>query len=104
MNRLQVRAGHCENVRRAVDQVCRERLAAQVADVYPFVFADLDGVKTGRLPANGMHPCRSDFNVFAIPNQPAKKSFRDRTTANIACANKENAFHGRVALANAQTR
>jgi hypothetical protein len=32
------------------------------------VFADLDGVKTGRLPADGVHPCRIDFNVFTIPD------------------------------------
>jgi len=40
-----------------------------------------------------MHTGRKNFDVFTVPEQTAKKPFRNRTAANIACANKEDAFH-----------
>jgi hypothetical protein len=89
-----MRTGHRENMRRAIDQVVRERLTAQVANIDAFNFANLDRVKTRRLPTNGVHTGGGDFDVFAIPNQPAKQTLRDWAATNISGANKENAFHG----------
>jgi hypothetical protein len=65
-----------------------------MADVHAFGFANLDSVKAWRLSAHRVHTRRRDLNVFAIADQPAKKSFRDGTATNIASANKEDAFHG----------
>ena len=93
VNRFEMRAGHGENVRRAVYQIGAERLAAQMADVYAVRFANLDCVETGRLSAHGVHSGRSHFDVFAIADQPAKQSFGNRTAADIARANKKDAFH-----------
>jgi hypothetical protein len=36
---------------------------------------------------------RCNLDVLAVADQPAKQSFRDRTTADIARANKKDAFH-----------
>ena len=102
VDRFQMRAGHGENVRRLFYQIRGERLAALIADIDAVGFANLDGVKTGGLPANGVHPGRSHFDI-AIADQPPEKSFRDRAAADIAGANKEDAFHGKAtALAAAE--
>ncbi len=37
---------------------------------------------------------RNNFDVLTIANQTTKKPFRDRAATNIACADKEDAFHG----------
>ncbi len=55
VNRFEMRAGHGENVRCAVDQIGRERLAAQIADIDPVRFANLHRVKTRRLSADRVH-------------------------------------------------
>ena len=78
---------------RAFDQIRAKRLAAKTADVHAFVLAYLHGVKTGRLPANGMDAGRRDLDIVAIPDQLPKKTFRNRATANVSCANKEDVFH-----------
>jgi hypothetical protein len=41
------------------------------------------------------------FNVLPIAGQAAKKPFRDRAPTNVACADKENVFHGSERAANA---
>jgi hypothetical protein len=41
-----------------------------------------------------MHAGRSDLDVSAIPDQPAKQSFGNGTSTDIAGADKEDAFHG----------
>jgi len=69
-------------------------LAAQAADVHAFLFADLDGIETRRLAAHCVHSSRGDFDILPISKQPAKKPFRDGTTANISCTDKKDAFHG----------
>jgi hypothetical protein len=74
-------------------------LAALITDVYTIGFTNLDRVETWRLSADCVHSGRCDFDVFAIPNEPAKQSFGNGTSADIAGANKEDAFHGRIALA-----
>jgi alkanesulfonate monooxygenase SsuD/methylene tetrahydromethanopterin reductase-like flavin-dependent oxidoreductase (luciferase family) len=94
-----MRASHRENVRGALDQLGGQRLAAQIADVYAFAFANLDGVKARRLAANRVHAGGRDLDVFAVTDQPAEQSFRDWTAADIASANKEDAFHDGAALA-----
>jgi hypothetical protein len=88
-----MRAGHGKNMRGAINQRGGERLAAQIADIDALLFANLHCVKAWRLPAHGMHPCRRDFNIFAIANQTPKEPFRDGATANVTRADKENAFH-----------
>ena len=103
VNGFEMRAGHGENVRRALDQIGRERLTAQIADVHAVAFANLHRIKTGRLSPDCVNAGRSDFDVFAIADQPVKQSFGDRTAADIARANKEDAFHDYVAPANVQT-
>ena len=73
-----------------------------VANAYAVGFANLHRVKTWRLAAHGVHTGRSHLDVFAITDQPPKQPFRNRTAANIAGANKEDAFHdGASALADA---
>jgi hypothetical protein len=94
-------AGHCKNVRRAIDQFGGKRLAALIADVYAFGFAHLYGVKTRRLPPHCVNSRGSDFDILAIANEPTKEPFRDGTAADIAGADEENAFHDRVRAAGA---
>jgi hypothetical protein len=40
-----------------------------------------------------MHARRGDLDVLAIPQQTAKKPFRDGAAANVTRADKEDAFH-----------
>jgi hypothetical protein len=89
-----VSTGHGKDVRGAIDQGRRERLAALSADVRAFFFADLHRVKTWRLAAHGMHAGRKNFDVLTVPEQMAKKPFCDWAATNIAGADKEDAFHG----------
>ena len=42
-----------------------------------------------------MNASRRDVDVFTIASESPKKPLRDWTAANVAGANKENAFHGR---------
>src|SRR5262249_30380008 len=93
LDRFDVTAGHGKNVRGAIGQGCRHRLAALAANVCAFLLADLNRVKTRRLAAHGMHACRKNFDVFAVPEQTAKKPFRDWAATDIAGADKEYAFH-----------
>jgi hypothetical protein len=89
-----VGAGHGKDVRRAIDQGRRERLAALAANICAFVLADLHRVETWRLAAHGVHAGRKNFDVSTVTKQTAKKPFRDGTATNIAGADKEYAFHG----------
>ena len=72
VDRFEMCAGHGENMRGAVNEIGRERLAAQIADIDPVRFANLHRVKTRRLSADRVHPGGGDFDVPAIPEQPAK--------------------------------
>ena len=89
-----MRASHCKNVRGAVDERRRERLTAQLADVYAFFRANLYRVETWRLAAHRVYTGRENVYVLTIANQTTKKPFRDRAATNITCADKEDAFHG----------
>jgi hypothetical protein len=40
-----------------------------------------------------MHSSRGYFDVSSIPEQTAKKAFRNRAAANVTGADKENVFH-----------
>jgi hypothetical protein len=94
MNGLKMRPGHGENVRGTFDQLVGQRLTAKAADVYALLLANLDRVKTRRLPVHGVDAGRGHFNVLAISDQAPEKPFCDRASTNVACANKEDAFHG----------
>ena len=59
----------------------------------PSCSADLHRVQARRLAADGMHAGGSDLDVLAIAEQTAEKSFRHGAAANVAGANKEDAFH-----------
>ena len=55
VDRFEMGAGHGEDVRRTIDEVGGERLAAQIADGYAFDFANLHGIKTRRLSTDRVH-------------------------------------------------
>jgi hypothetical protein len=93
LDRFEVRPGHGKNVRRSIDQRPRKRLTAHTANVYIFFFAHLYRIETWRLAAHCVHASRDDFDVLSVPEQTKKKPFCDRAAANIACTNKEDAFH-----------
>ena len=93
VNGFQVRASHAENMGRAIDQIGGERLAALIADVDAIYLANLDRIKTWRLAAHCVDAGGSDFHVFAIADEPPKESLRDWATADVAGANKKDAFH-----------
>jgi hypothetical protein len=40
-----------------------------------------------------VHTSRNNFDVLSVPQQTAKKPFRNRAAADITCADKEDAFH-----------
>ena len=65
---FEVRAGHCKNMRGAIDQRRRERLTAQVADVHAFFRANLHRVETRRLAAHCVDTGRKNFDAFTIAN------------------------------------
>jgi hypothetical protein len=88
-----MRAGHGKDMSGAFDQRGREWLAPKVTDVHAFILANLHGVQTGRLPANGVHSSRGHLNIFSVSDQSAKETFRDGATANVTRTNKEDAFH-----------
>jgi len=80
-------------MRGTIDERRGERLAAQASDIDAFLIANVNRMQARRLPADGVHPGGSDFNVFTIAEQPAEKPFRHRAPANISCTNEEDAFH-----------
>src|SRR5207253_2206492 len=88
VNRFQMRAGHGENVRGPLHQSGRKGLAAEMTDVHPLVFANLNGVETWRLPSHRVNPGRCHFDVLSVPDEPIKQALRDRATANISRTNK----------------
>jgi hypothetical protein len=80
-------------MRCAIDQIGSQWLTAQIADVHSVTLADLHCVKTWWLSAHRMDASGSDLDVFAVADQSAKQPFGNWTAANIAGANKKNAFH-----------
>src|ERR1700750_1725002 len=96
-----MRAGHGENVRSLINQRSSQGLAAERAYVCAFLCADFHGVQAWWLPANRVHPGRRDFDILSVASQATKKPFRDRTSANVACADEEDVFHGSERAANA---
>ena len=66
MNRLHVPARHRKNVRGAVDQGWRERLAAEIADIHSVFCTDLHRIQTWRLSPHRMNTGRKDFDIFAV--------------------------------------
>ena len=101
MDRFDVRAGHGENVRSLIHQRSGQRLAAQTADICAVGCADFYGVQAWWLAANRVYAGGCDFDVLPVASQAAKKSFRDRAPTNVACADKEDVFHGSERAANA---
>jgi hypothetical protein len=93
--------GHGEDVGGAFNQAGREWLTAKMTDVDTFIFANLHGIQTWGLSAYRMHSGRGDFDIFSVPNQPPKKTFRDGTSANVSGTDKKDAFHdaGRASYA-----
>jgi hypothetical protein len=90
---LKVSASHGKNVCRPIDQRGSKRLTPQIINVRAGFCSDFDRVKTWRLAAHCMHTGGNDFDVLSVPEQTAKKAFRNRAAADITCANKKDAFH-----------
>jgi hypothetical protein len=88
-----MRAGHAEDVRRTIDESGGKRLAAEAANVDAFLFANVNRMQARRLAANGMDPGGSDLDVLAIAEQTAEETLSHRAAANIARADKKDAFH-----------
>jgi len=99
--RFEVGTGHGKYVGGLINQGSCQRLGPQIVDICAFLRADFYGVHARGLAANRVHAGRRDFYVFPIANQAAEKPFCDRTPANIACADKEDAFHGSERTASA---
>ena len=93
VDRFEMRAGHGENMRRAIDQRRGERLAPQIADIDAFSFQRGNGVKARRLSANGMDSGGCDFDVLAIAEQSPEKAFGHRAAANVPGTDEEDVFH-----------
>ena len=73
MDRLEVRAGHGENVGGAIDQRGRQRLAAETGDIDAAFPADFDRVHARGLPANGMAPRRHRPSIsLRLPSKRRK--------------------------------
>jgi hypothetical protein len=89
-----VRTGHGKNVRSLINQRSGKRLAPEIAYVCAFLCADFHRVQAWRLAANRVHAGGCNFDILAVANQAAKKAFRDRAPANVACADEEDVFHG----------
>ena len=90
---LQVRAGHGKNVCGPINQGGGERLTAYIANIRACFRTDFDRVKTWRLATYCVHTSRNNFDVFSVAKQTAKEPFGNRATADITCADKEDAFH-----------
>jgi hypothetical protein len=89
-----MRAGHGENVRRAIDEGGGERLTAQPADIDALLFANVDCMQARRLSADRVDAGGRDFDIPAVAEQSPEQAFSHRAAADIASADKENAFHG----------
>src|SRR2546428_157766 len=94
MNGLEMCASHGKDVCGTFNQRTGQGLAAQIADIGPFFLANLDRVETWWLAANRVYTSGRNLDVFAVADQTAEETFRDRAPANITRTNKENAFHG----------
>ena len=74
VDRLEMRAGHGENMRRPIDQRRGERLAAQIADIDALLLRRRgDGVQARRLSADGVDAGGRHFDVLAIAEQTRGK-------------------------------
>ena len=80
-------------MRGLIDQRRGERLAPKAADVYACLLGHLHGIKAWRLAVDCVNAGGRNFDIFAITDETSKEPFCDRTSANISCADKENAFH-----------
>ena len=96
-----MRTGHGENVRSLIHQRSGQWLAAQTADICAFGCADFHRVQAWWLAANRVYAGGCDFDVLSVASQATEKTFCDRTSANIACADEEDVFHGSQRAANA---
>jgi len=68
-------------------------LAPEIADIGAFLSTDLDRVRTWWLPTHRMYASGRHFNVLAISQETAKKTFRNGTATNITGTNEKDAFH-----------
>src|SRR6478672_10505043 len=84
---------HGEDMCRAFDERAGQWLAPEVANFGPFLHANLNRMRAGRLSSHGVHSGGSHFNVLAISQETAKKTFRNGTATNITGTNEEDAFH-----------
>ena len=103
---LEMRAGHRENVRRAIDQCRGQRLAPQTHGMStPSSRSTSTAKRLGGLPANRMHAGGSDRDILAIAEQMAEKTLCHWAPADVSGTDKKNVFHGveranRAGLAN----
>jgi len=84
---------HGEDMCRAFDERAGQWLAPEVANFGPFLHANLNRMRAGRLSSHGVHSGGSHFYVLAISQETAKKTFRNGTATNITGTNEEDAFH-----------
>jgi hypothetical protein len=84
-----------------INQHSGQGLAAQIAYVCACLCANFYGVQAWRLASNRVHAGGRNFDVLPVANQAAKKPFRNRASANIACADEEDVFHESERAANA---
>jgi hypothetical protein len=84
---------HGEDMCRAFDERAGQWLAPEVANFGPFLHANVNRMRAGRLSSHGVHSGWSHFNVLAISQETAKKTFRNGTATNITGTNEEDAFH-----------
>jgi hypothetical protein len=92
--RFDVCAGHGKNVRCLVNKRSSQRLAAEIANICAVLRTNFYCVHARRLTTDRVYAGGCDFEIFSVTGQTAEKAFGDRAPTNIACADKEDAFHG----------
>ena len=71
-----VSAGHGKDVRGAIDQLRRKRLASKIPNVHILSLANFCSIETWRLSPNSVDAGGSNFDIFAVAKETAEKAPR----------------------------
>ena len=87
-----VRARHREDMRREIQQIARDRTAAEARDVHAHLREDVRRVTARGVAGIRADACGEHFVVRAVPHQLAEDGLGHRTAAGVAGADKEDSF------------
>lgn len=93
LDRLEMPAGHRENVRGIPDEILRQRLAAKIVETDPERAQDISRMRARRLAPPGRDARGTDGNIRAILHRGTKQCLSHGASTDISSADKDDVFH-----------